>query len=401
VLQFLAGTQATELDERHDAEPGKILHEARLGEMAATGEIPFSRYYGSVDSTPLFIVLAALYWQRTGDVAFIKSIWANLLAALQWIDTYGDPDGDGFVEYARKSRDGLTQQGWKDSHDSVFHSDGQLATAPIALCEVQGYVYLAKRLLAQMAHALGHEVQASQLAQQAQALKENFQSAFWCEALGTYAIALDGDKRRCEVLSSNPGHCLWSGIAAPEHAQRIVDGLMSPDFFTGWGVRTIAQGQPRYNPMSYHNGSVWPHDNAIAALGMAQYGRTLDAVNLASAIFDASVHFDLHRLPELFCGFARRDSSGPTLYPVACSPQAWAAAAPFALLQACLGLEIVDGGAEVVMHSPRLPAFIDWLRISRVGAAGRSCDLLLQRHQRSVGVEVLRKDSDLRVTVIA
>lgn len=401
VLRFLAETQATETDPAHDAEPGKILHEARLSEMAATGEIPFGRYYGSVDATPLFIVLAALYWQRTGDVELIRTLWPHLLAALKWMDTYGDPDGDGFVEYARKSHDGLTQQGWKDSHDSVFHRDGQLAQAPIALCEVQGYVYDAKRLLAQMAHGLGDEVLASRLADEAQALKENFQVAFWCEGLGTYALALDGDKRRCEVLSSNPGHCLWSGIAAPAHAQRIVDGLMSPAFFTGWGIRTIAQGQPRYNPMSYHNGSVWPHDNAIAALGMARYARTADAVQLTGATFDASVHFDLHRLPELFCGFPRRDSLGPTLYPVACAPQAWAAAAPFAMLQACLGLEIVHGGAEVLMHAPRLPAFVDWLRISRIGAPGRSCDLHLQRHERSVGVEVLRKDPQLQVTVIA
>jgi glycogen debranching enzyme len=233
-------------------------------------------------------------------------------------------------------------------------------------------------------------------------LQEQFQSAFWCEELGTYALALDGEKRRCQVLSSNPGHCLWSGIAAPEHAQRIVDGLMSPAFFTGWGIRTIAHGEPRYNPMSYHNGSVWPHDNAIAALGMARYARTADAVNLTTAIFDASVHFDLHRLPELFCGFPRRESSaGPTLYPVACSPQAWAAAAPFAMLQACLGLEIVRGGNEVVMHSPRLPPFVDWVRISRAGWPGPTCDLLLQRHARSVGVEVLRKDPQLRVTVMA
>jgi glycogen debranching enzyme len=402
VLKFLAGTQATEVDEKHDAEPGKILHEARLSEMAATGEIPFSRYYGSVDATPLFIVLASLYWQRTGDTAFVREIWPNIMAALKWIATYGDPDGDGFVEYARKSKDGLTQQGWKDSHDSVFHADGQLASAPIALCEVQGYVYEAKRLLAQVAQALGEEVLASELADDAMVLQEQFQTAFWCEELGTYALALDGEKRRCQVLSSNPGHCLWSGIAAPEHAQRIVDGLMSPAFFTGWGIRTIAHGEPRYNPMSYHNGSVWPHDNAIAALGMARYARTDDVVNLTTAIFDASVHFDLHRLPELFCGFPRRESSaGPTLYPVACSPQAWAAAAPFAMLQACLGLEIVRGGNEVVMHSPRLPPFVDWMRISRAGWPGASCDLLLQRHARSVGVEVLRKDPQLKVTVMA
>jgi glycogen debranching enzyme len=354
-----------------------------------------------VDATPLFLVLAAAYWKRTGHEALIRRIWPNILAALRWIDTYGDVDGDGFVEYARKSKEGLTQQGWKDSHDSVFHADGQMADAPIALCEVQGYVYQGKRMLAEVARHLGETQLAGQLQAEAEQLRERFQSAFWCEDLGSYAIALDGRKQPCRVLSSNTGHCLWSGIAAPEHAQRIVDGLMGPAFFSGWGIRTIAQGEPRYNPMSYHNGSIWPHDNALAALGMASYRRTDDAVALFSSVFDASLHFDLHRLPELFCGFPRRSGAGPTLYPVACSPQAWAAAAPFAILQACLGLEMRADTAEICLHTPRLPPAIDWLRILRLGVPGRSCDLLLQRHERSVGVEVLRKDPEVRVSIIA
>ncbi|MES2940743.1 MAG: amylo-alpha-1,6-glucosidase [Pseudomonadota bacterium] len=401
VLAFLAATQATAPDAERDAEPGKILHEARQSEMAHTREIPFGRYYGTVDATPLFLVLAGAYFQRTGDAEFIRGIWPNVHLALEWIDRYGDVDGDGFVEYARRSKEGLVQQGWKDSHDSVFHADGRLAEAPIALCEVQGYVYMGKRAIARMAHALGDEVLATRLEREAELLRERFEQAFWCEELGTYALALDGDKRPCRVLSSNAGQVLWCGLAAPERAGRLIDGLMGPDFFSGWGIRTIAQGQPRYNPMSYHNGSIWPHDNALIAAGMAAYGRTGEAVRLFSSMFDASLHFDLHRLPELFCGFPLREGAGPTLYPVACAPQAWASAAPFAVLQACLGLEIDADGHNVRLRAPRLPPFIDWLRIDRLGAPGASCDLLLQRYQRNVGVEVLRKDAQVQVTVVA
>lgn len=401
VLAFLASTQAKEPDIERDAEPGKILHEARRSEMANTREIPFGRYYGTVDATPLFLVLGGAYFRRTGDKEFIRGIWPNILLALDWVDRHGDRDGDGFVEYARRSAEGLVQQGWKDSHDSVFHASGELADAPIALCEVQGYVYMGKLSIAQLAGALGETALAARLVQEAAQLRQRFEATFWCEDLGSYALALDGAKQPCRVLSSNAGHALWCGIATNEHANRVIDGLMGPQFFSGWGVRTIAAGQPRYNPMSYHNGSVWPHDNALIAAGMARYGRTEEAVRLLASLFEASLHFELHRLPELFCGFPRRSGAGPTLYPVACSPQAWAAAAPFCILQACLGLEIDAGHAQISLHTPRLPAFIDWLRISRLGAPGPSCDLLLTRHERSVGVEVLRKDADLRVSVVA
>jgi glycogen debranching enzyme len=401
VLCFLADAQATQLDPENDAEPGKILHEARHGEMALTREIPFGRYYGSVDSTPLFLMLAAAYHRRTGDLELIRKLWPNINLALQWIDQWGDADGDGFVEYSRRSAEGLVQQGWKDSGDSVFHQDGQLADGPIALCEVQGYVYRAKLAVAELARLLGEPQRAQSLTQEAQLLRESFQRAFWCEEIGSYAIALDGKKRQCKVASSNAGHALWCGIAAPEHAQRITDGLMGHKFFSGWGIRTIAAGSARYNPMSYHNGSIWPHDNAIIAAGMARYGRTANAMELFSSTFDASLHFDAHRLPELFCGFVRRAGAGPTLYPVACSPQAWAAAAAFGMLQACLGLEIDAANAAITLRTPRLPPIIDWIRITRLGAPGPSADLLLQRYERNVGLEVVRKDANMKVTVVA
>ena len=271
---------------------------------------------------------------------------------LEWIDKYGDIDGDGFVEYARHSPTGLVQQGWKDSADSVFYNDGVLADGPIALCEVQGYVFAAKRMAAQLALALGYPERAAELWRQADTLQRRFEAVFWSETLSSYVLALDGKKRPCEVRTSNAGHCLLTGIAGPERAWLTAQTLMREDLFTGWGVRTLGSSEVRFNPMSYHNGSVWPHDNALVAWGIARYGFKEPVHKILTGLFDASLFVDLHRLPELFCGFVRRTGEGPTLYPVACAPQAWAAGSVFLLLQACLGLSIHGADERIRLLRP-------------------------------------------------
>jgi len=400
VLSFLAETQATTVSDVQDAQPGKILHEMRGGEMAALGEIPFGRYYGSVDATPLFVMLAAAYYRRTADRAFIDRLWPHVLAALNWMERYGDADGDGFIEYARRSPTGLVHQGWKDSHDAIFHADGSLAQAPIALCEVQGYAYAAWKGAAFLASIRGDLNTAAQWEGRADRVRDRFEREFWCDDLSTYAIALDGDKRPCRVPTSNPGHCLFTGIADPARARRVADTLMAESSFSGWGIRTVAAGASRYNPMSYHDGSVWPHDNAIVASGLSRYGFTADAARVTSAIFDLSQAVDLNRLPELICGFHRRNQDFPTLYPVACAPQAWAAGAAYLLLASCLGLQVDAVERRVTFSRAALPESVDWLRIMNLSIAGASVDLLLTRHAYDVSVTVLRREGDLEIVAM-
>ena len=398
-LRTLAALQGTAVDEARDEQPGKIVHEIRSGEMAATGEVPFGRYYGSVDATPLFLWLYGRCVESTGDLELANELWTNVERAIEWIERWGDRDGDGYVKYMRETPRGLANQGWKDSADAIFHHDGELARPPIALAEVQGYVYAACLSVASVAALLGHAPVADRLAARAAALKRSFERDFWLDREGMIALALDADGHPCRVMTSNGAHCLATGLVEGEHAAAMCRRLLADDMYSGWGIRTLSRNELRYNPMSYHNGSVWPHDNAIAALGLARAGDHAGAVRVLEGLFDASGKLNTSSLPELFCGFRREAGLGPVPYPVACYPQAWSAASVFMLLQAMLGMRVLGFERRVIFDTHLIPSWLDWLSIDGLRVGDGRVSFVLRRSPNGAAIEVKEKSGGVRVEV--
>ena len=399
-LKMLARWQGKKSHAWQDEEPGKILHEWRQDEMTAAGELPFSPYYGSVDSTPLFLLLAGEYYAWTADLEVLRELEPNLRAALHWIDALADIDGDGYIEYKARSAAGLVNQGWKDSPDAITNADGTLAKPPIALVEVQGYVYAAKKKLAPVFAALGDQELAQQLSRQAAQLKRRFNRDFWLEESNFLALALDGDNHQVATITSNPGHALWAGIVQRRLAEPVVDVLMRNDMFSGWGIRTLSAASNRFNPLGYHLGTVWPHDNSIIAMGFKKYGFEDELNEVATALFDAARSFPYYRLPELYAGSARSIQHTPVPYPVACRPQAWAAGSFPLILQAILGLAPSAPQGELLIVRPRLPYWLDNVQVRNLRVGRGSADLLFSRRGARTRVEVLTVRGRLNVSVI-
>jgi len=398
-LMILARLQATEVDDWRDAQPGKILHELREGELARAGEIPHAPYYGTVDATPLWLMLLDEYERWTGDLELVDRLWPNALAALRWMDEYGDVDGDGLIEYQRHSTRGLLNQGWKDSGDAIRNRDGSLGPAPIALVEVQGYAYAARRGLARLARLRGDQQLSATQDETAERLRTRFEEAFWMDDVQTYALALDGDKRQVDGIASNAGHALWTGIASVERAASVARVLTGPDMWSGWGIRTLSSQTIGYNPIGYHLGTIWPHDNGICAAGFARYGLVEEARLVAGALLEATNHFREARLPELFCGFDRERSPLPVPYPVACSPQAWAAGSLFHLVSATLGMQPNAREHRLELLRPSLPASLPELHLRNLRVGDALVDLGFSGAEGSISVEVLRRTGDLDVVV--
>ncbi len=397
VLSFLASTQATQESAFRDSQPGKIMHETRRGEMAALKEVPFGRYYGGVDTTPLFVMLAGAYENRTGERKLVDRIWNALVAATGWIERRLAGSPTGFLDYARGENTGLVNQAWKDSHDSMFHDDGRFPQGPLAVVEVQGYAYAALKCMSELATRRGDEIRGTEWLRKAQALRAAIEERFWVPQMHYYAIALDGDGTPCRVYASNAGHLLYCGVPSEERAALVAAQLTSARFSSGWGIRTLAEREPRYNPMSYHNGSIWPHDTSICAAGISRYGGRANVVHILNDIFETANQFGM-RLPELFCGFPRVAGQGPAPYPVACLPQAWSSASAFLLLQACLGVEVNGERREVHVTRPMLPIGVESLAIRRLPISGATIDLDFHRIGEEVVVVPSRHlDSDVRV----
>ena len=399
ILRGLASLQGKDEDPEREEEPGKILHEVRVGELAATAEIPHTPYFGSIDSTPLWLVTMAYAYAWTGDLDAVRELWPNALACLAWIDRYGDRDGDGYLEYEKVAPRGLDNQGWKDSHDAIVFPDGTKANAPIALVEVQGYVYDAKRRMAALALVLGDQELAARLEDEAASLKERFNRDFWLEEEGFYALGLDGDKNVVPTITSNPGHLLWSGIVEEDKATKVARRLLSPMLASGWGIRTLATKQHAYDPIGYHTGSVWPHDNALIAHGLKLYGFDREAMSVIDQLSMAGAHFPLGRFPELFCGFSSQDVPLPVEYPVACRPQAWAAGAPLLMIRSYCGITADAPNGVLHLVRPNLPSWLDEAEIIGMRVGDARVDLALTQRNGVTAVQVPRKEGDLEVLI--
>jgi glycogen debranching enzyme len=399
VLRGLAARQGTADDAWRDEEPGKILHELRVGEMAGAGEVPHTPYYGSVDATPLWLSTFASAYAWTGDLDAVRELWPAALACLQWIDSHGDLDADGYVEYRRRSPVGLDNQGWKDSFDAVVHPDGELAQPPIALVEVQGYVYDAKRRTAALARSLGENDLAERLEQEATSLKDRFNRDFWMEGESYYALALDGSKRQVTTITSNPGQALWSGIVDADKAPRVARKLLSSQLSTGWGIRTLGARQRAYDPVGYHTGTVWPHDNALIAHGLKRYGLDRESMKVIDQLMAAGSHFALARYPELFCGYSIEEVPLPVEYPVACRPQAWASGAPLLMLRSYGGISADAPNGVLYIVRPRLPAWLTEIDLVGMRVGKARVDLTFTNRDGVTAVQVQRKEGDLDILI--
>ncbi len=398
-LDFLAARQGQKEDSFTEEQPGKILHELRRGELANLREIPFIPYYGTVDATPLFLITLEQYIRWTDDTDFLQRMWPHALAAARWIVDYGDIDGDGLLDYQRATSTGLVNQGWKDSWDAISHADGRLAEGPISLSEAQAYAYAAFHAIAYLAERTGHGDQSQGWLDRASKLREKFVEKFWWPEQQCYYLALDGDKEPCKVVNSNAGQCLWAGIAPQEQGEAIVERLMRSDMYTEWGIRTLSSQAARYNPMSYHNGSVWPHDTALIGAGFARYGFREEAARLLGNLYGVSLHYEGARLPELFCGFSRLHGFGPTRYPVACSPQSWAAGAPFLLISAILGFEPDAEHGRLALRRPMLPEWLSKLEMRGLRVGGLNGRLRFDRTGGETAV-ILSQYSEIDIQVL-